>query len=102
MYKNYIIDINLTVKIYLDKRAKPIPTGIGAGGSSIGGGIGIGGGNWGHEEAKRQKINIYAEKPISKYYWSTSKFEWFVVPGKFPGVKPRNWQGKTIHKLDGQ
>jgi len=89
-------------QIYLDKRAKPIPTGIGAGGSSIGGGIGIGGGNWGHEEAKRQKINIYAEKPISKYYWSTSKFEWFVVPGKFPGVKPRNWQGKTIHKLDGQ
>ena len=81
--------------IYEEKRARPIPTGIGG----VGIGANIGGG---HEEAKRLKINIYAEKPTSKYYWNTSKFEWFPVPGKFPGVRPRNWQGKTIHKLDGQ
>ena len=80
-------------QVYLDKKAKPIPMGIGA--SGIGGTFG------GHEEAKRQKINIYAVKPASKYWWSTSKFEWAPVPGSFPGVKSRNWQGKTIHKLNG-
>ena len=40
-------------------------------------------------------------KPVSKYYWSTNKFEWFVKPGSFPGVKSRTWEGKTIHKLNG-
>jgi len=76
---------------YLRQRAKPIPASIGAGIGGIGG----------HKLAEQQKINIYAVKPASKYYWSTSKFEWAPVPGSFPGVKSRNWQGKTIHKLNG-
>ena len=40
-------------------------------------------------------------KPVSKYFWSTSKFEWSPVPGSFPGVKGRTWEGQTIHKLNG-
>ena len=42
-----------------------------------------------------------AVKPTSKYYWTTSKFEWMPKPGSFPGVKGRTWEGKTIHKLRG-
>ena len=41
-------------------------------------------------------------KPVSKYFWSTSKFEWSPVPGSFPGVKGRTWEGKVIHKLTGR
>ena len=36
---------------------------------------------------------------MSKYYWNTNNFEWFPMPGKFPGVKGRSWQGKSIHKI---
>ena len=42
-----------------------------------------------------------AVKPISKYYWRTSQFEWIPMPGTIPGIKARNWCGKTIHKLNG-
>ena len=45
--------------------------------------------------------SIGAFKPVSKYYWSTNKFEWMPKPGSFPGVKGRTWEGKTIHKLNG-
>ena len=40
-------------------------------------------------------------KPVSKYYWRTSQFEWLPMPGTIPGIKSRNWNGKTIHKLRG-
>tara|TARA_R100001015_G_C4627184_1_gene186588 strand:+ start:102 stop:1931 length:1830 start_codon:yes stop_codon:yes gene_type:complete len=73
--------INPQWTIYEQNRAKPIPI------------------NGGTYAAQQQKINIYAEKPVSKYWWSTNKFEWFPVPGKFPGVRARKWEGKTIHKL---
>ena len=45
--------------------------------------------------------SVGAFKPVSKYYWSTNKFEWMPKPGSFPGVKGRTWEGKTIHKLNG-
>ena len=45
--------------------------------------------------------SVGAFKPVSKYYWSTGKFEWMPKPGSFPGVKGRTWEGKTIHKLNG-
>ena len=44
---------------------------------------------------------IGAFKPVSKYYWKKSQFEWMPKPGSFPGVKGRTWEGKTIHKLNG-
>ena len=44
--------------------------------------------------------SVGAFKPVSKYYWSTNKFEWMPKPGSFPGVKGRTWEGKTIHKLN--
>ena len=75
--------INPQWTIYEQKRAKPIP---------LVGGLAL---------AEQQKINIYAEKPVSKYIWSTNKFEWFPVPGSFPGIKARTWEGKVIHKLTG-
>ena len=41
-----------------------------------------------------------AIKPVSRYYWRTSQFEWLPMPGTIPGIKARNWNGKTIHKLN--
>ena len=38
-------------------------------------------------------------KPVSRFYWRLRDFEWVPMPGKL-GVKPRNWHGKTIHKLN--
>ena len=42
-----------------------------------------------------------AIKPVSRYYWRTWQFEWLPMPGTIPGIKSRNWNGKTIHKLNG-
>ena len=45
-------------------------------------------------------LPIPLPKPVSKYWWSTNKFEWAPMPGSFPGVVGRTWEGQTIHKIN--
>ena len=40
-----------------------------------------------------------AFKPNSRFNWKLKEFEWAPMPGKYPGVKSRIWEGKSIHKL---
>lgn len=43
-------------------------------------------------------MNI-AIKPNSRINWKQSEFEWAPMPGQFPGINSRVWEGKVIHKL---
>ena len=40
-----------------------------------------------------------AIKPNSRFNWRLKEFEWAPMPGKYPGVRTRIWEGKSIHKL---
>jgi len=42
-------------------------------------------------------VNPY-EKPVSRYYWSLSKFEWIPKAGTL-GIKHRYWHGKKIDSM---
>ena len=42
---------------------------------------------------------VTTPKPNSHWNWKRNDFEWAPMPGKFPGMKDRVWEGKVIHKL---
>ena len=43
---------------------------------------------------------VTTPKPNSHWNWRKNDFEWAPMPGKFPGMKDRVWEGKVIHKLN--
>ena len=56
-------------------------------------------GKWRLYENNLSNPLINTPKPNSHWNWRKNDFEWAPMPGKFPGMKDRVWEGKVIHKL---